>query len=108
MTSVSNIPIFPEVQEIISTCLRLAVQVENEPQMISRYLEFLSILGFVGSDTVTENLALDVTQLVVERSVVIQALLKHQPEVFQPLFDIYLNHMSKVNANILVVNFNFE
>ncbi len=48
------------------------------------------------SDTVMDNLALDVTQLVVERSVVIQALLKHKPEVFDSLFEIYLNHMRKV------------
>ena len=96
LETIPALPLFSDVRETITKCLRQAIQIENEPACIARYLEFLSVWGVVESDTILDNLALDVTQLVVERCIVIQALLTYNPEVYDSLFDIYLNYMKKV------------
>ena len=91
-----TIPIFPDIQASTIAFLRQAIQVENEPQWLVRYLEFLSVWSALDEDSQMDDLALDVAQLIVERNGVMSALLSRFGKAYDALFDIFLSYMKKV------------
>ncbi|CAG7822634.1 unnamed protein product [Allacma fusca] len=91
-----TLPIFSEIQGLTISFLRQAIQVENEPEWIVRYLEFLSVWSGFIQDSEMDGLALDVAQLVVERNGVMSALLNCHSKAYDALFDIFLNYMKKI------------
>ena len=91
-----TIPIFPDIQASTIAFLRQAIQVENEPQWLVRYLEFLSVWSALDEDAPMDELAMDVAQLIVERNGVMSALLSRFGKAYDALFDIFLSYMKKV------------
>jgi len=85
---------FNDMQASILVLLRQAIQVENEPAWVTNYLEFLSTWAHLADDV--ETLAMDVSQLVVERNGLLSTMLKQWPKTFESLFDIFLMYMKKV------------
>ena len=91
-----NIRMFTEVQEMIIMILRKALSVENDPDWICRYLEYLGTWGFVLDDAEIVKIVYDVAQFVVERNCVASLVLSMHNEVYEPLFNIFTGFLRKV------------
>ena len=91
-----NIRLFTEVQEMIIVILRKALMVESEPDWVCRYIEYLSTWGLVHGDSDIGKIAFDVAQLVVERNCVASLVLSTNNDVYEPMFNIFINFLRKV------------
>ncbi|XP_011171982.1 integrator complex subunit 1 [Solenopsis invicta] len=74
-----SIPHFLSVRSLVSTALRGACQVENSPDLVQTYISYLAV--HTADDDLPDltDLANEISQLVVERSTIIAAILP-QPE----------------------------
>ncbi len=69
-----SLPCFGQYYAQISNALRFACQVENDPHVVSMYIQFLA---HYAPDTVTDlaDLCLDISSIIVERSTLLPAIL---------------------------------
>ncbi|XP_076458972.1 integrator complex subunit 1-like isoform X2 [Babylonia areolata] len=97
-----SLPMFPHVKAQLCEALRQACQVETDPQLINSYIIFLSLHAMDQSLHILDDLALDVSQLIVERNSVMTHILPDLPtehsvdydrsqEAFLLLFYTYLS-----------------
>jgi integrator complex subunit 1 len=83
--------------------LRGACQVENDPELVTAYLCFLSRHA-TGDISEMTDLVLDMAQLIVERSTIMGAIL---PNIDQPnpaldaFVSIFYNYLTKVRSNTM-------
>lgn len=105
MDCLPNLPIFEEIQAQVLLLLRQAIQIETEPQLVSKYIEFLNAWGaLIEADA--EGLVLDVAQLVVERSILTSVMLGTDTTGFEPFFSIFLDYTKKVcRINVSKIKF---
>ncbi|XP_032686897.1 integrator complex subunit 1 isoform X2 [Odontomachus brunneus] len=74
-----SIPHFLSVRSLLSTALRGACQVENSPELVQAYISYLATHTVDDDLPDLTDLANEISQLVVERSTIIAAILP-QPE----------------------------
>lgn len=74
-----SIPHFLSVRTLLSTALRSACQVENSPELVQAYILYLATHTVDDDLSELTDLANEISQLVVERSTIIAAILP-QPE----------------------------
>ncbi|XP_025155435.1 integrator complex subunit 1 isoform X3 [Harpegnathos saltator] len=74
-----SIPHFLSVRGLLSTALRSACQVENSPELVQAYISYLATHTVDDDLPELTDLANEISQLVVERSTIIAAILP-QPE----------------------------
>ncbi|XP_014467728.1 PREDICTED: integrator complex subunit 1 isoform X2 [Dinoponera quadriceps] len=74
-----SIPHFLSVRSLLSTALRGACQVENSPELVQAYISYLATHTVHDDLPDLTDLANEISQLVVERSTIIAAILP-QPE----------------------------
>ncbi|KAK7506750.1 hypothetical protein BaRGS_00002225 [Batillaria attramentaria] len=70
-----SLPTFPEVKVRMCDALRQACQVESDPHLVSGYIIFLSQHAMDQSLHILDDLALDISQLIVERNSVMNHIL---------------------------------
>ncbi|KAH9505267.1 Integrator complex subunit 1 [Bulinus truncatus] len=75
LVHMTSLPLFQEVKESLCQALRKACQVENDPKRITSYILFLSHYGLEEPQQTWNDLVLDVAQLLVERTAVINHVL---------------------------------
>ena len=101
-----SLPCFPHFYSQISHQLRYACQVENDPNAVSLYVQFLA---HYAPDSLPdlENLCLDMSSTIVERSTILPAVLpgvmcktdlKTANETYQALLRLFVQYMDKVRS----------
>lgn len=97
-----SIPHFLAVRSLVSTALRGACQVENNPELVRVYILYLAVHTVEDELTELINLANEISQLVVERSTIVAAILPQldndNPQTRQTLhafMDIFCNYLQK-------------
>ncbi|OWF40859.1 integrator complex subunit 1-like [Mizuhopecten yessoensis] len=98
-----TLAIFPQIRPQICSALRQACQIETEPGLISACIIFLSQQALDQSLHELDDLALDMAQLIVERTTVINHILplENQPSnelshvTLKALIDLYTNYLRK-------------
>ncbi|XP_033752257.1 integrator complex subunit 1-like [Pecten maximus] len=98
-----TLAIFPQIKPQICSALRQACQIETEPGLISACIIYLSQQAMDQSLHELDDLALDMAQLIVERTTVINHILpvENQPSselshvTLKALIDLYTNYLRK-------------
>ncbi|XP_011642756.1 integrator complex subunit 1 isoform X2 [Pogonomyrmex barbatus] len=100
-----SIPHFLSVRSLVSTALRGACQVENSPDLVHTYISYLAV--HTADDDLPDltDLANEISQLVVERSTIIAAILP-QPEsdnqqakqTLHSFMAIFCNYLEKARS----------
>ncbi|XP_060071544.1 integrator complex subunit 1-like [Ylistrum balloti] len=98
-----TLAIFPQIKPQICAALRQACQIETEPGLISACIIYLSQQAMDQSLHELDDLALDMAQLIVERTTVINHILpvENQPcselshVTLKALIDLYTNYLRK-------------
>lgn len=100
-----SIPHFLAVKALVSTALRGACQVENNPELVRAYIAYLA--EHTVDDDLAEltDLATEISQLVVERSTIIGAILPEPDndspqakQTLQAFKSIFCNYLEKVRS----------
>lgn len=100
-----SIPHFLSVRSLVSTALRGACQVENNPDLVHAYISYLAAHTTEDDLPDLTDLANEISQLVVERSTIIAAILP-QPEIDSPqakqtlhaFMVIFCNYLEKARS----------
>ncbi|KAF7414832.1 hypothetical protein HZH68_003321 [Vespula germanica] len=100
-----SIPHFVSVRSLVSTALRGACQVENNPDLVHAYISYLAAHTTEDDLPDLTDLANEISQLVVERSTIIAAILP-QPEgdnhqtkqTLHAFMAIFCNYLEKARA----------
>ncbi|ESO87352.1 hypothetical protein LOTGIDRAFT_107278 [Lottia gigantea] len=98
-----SVPQFHEIKGQTCLALRSACQIETNPNLISAYIIFLSRYAMDQTLQDLDNLALDMAQLIVERTSIINHILpaegsKRTPmedQTLAALIDLYMNYLIK-------------
>ncbi|KAL8588064.1 hypothetical protein ACOMHN_012102 [Nucella lapillus] len=70
-----SLPMFPHVKVKLCRALRQAIQVETDPELVNSYITFLSQHAMDQDLNILDDLVLDVSQLIVDRSSVMNHIL---------------------------------
>ncbi|XP_012235506.1 integrator complex subunit 1 [Linepithema humile] len=100
-----SIPHFLSVRSLVSTALRGACQVENSPELVHTYISYLAAHTIDDDLPDLTDLANEISQLVVERSTIIAAILP-QPEsdnqqakqTLHAFMAIFCNYLEKARS----------
>jgi len=100
-----SIPHFLSVRSLVSTALRGACQVENSPDLVHTYISYLAVHTVDDDLPDLTDLANEISQLVVERSTIIAAILP-QPEsdnhqarqTLHAFMAIFCNYLEKARS----------
>ncbi|XP_072761874.1 integrator complex subunit 1 [Anoplolepis gracilipes] len=100
-----SIPHFLSVRSLVSTALRGACQVENSPDLVHTYISYLAAHTIDDDLPDLTDLANEISQLVVERSTIIAAILP-QPEsdnrqakqTLHAFMAIFCNYLEKARS----------
>ncbi|KAG5319212.1 INT1 protein, partial [Pseudoatta argentina] len=100
-----SIPHFLSVRSLVSTALRGACQVENSPDLVHTYISYLAVHTVDDDLPDLTDLANEISQLVVERSTIIAAILPQSesdnPQTKQTLHSfmaIFCNYLEKARS----------
>ncbi|XP_012280876.1 integrator complex subunit 1 [Orussus abietinus] len=100
-----SIPHFLAVRSLVSTALRGACQVENCPDLVRAYISYLAVHTLEDELPDLIDLANEISQLVVERSTIIAAILpqsdnetQQSKQTLHAFMAIFCNYLEKARA----------